>query len=126
MFGQFIWRHISDDWLVSRTASNLFLLSTAIVLTLTIALSGDFVPDSSLWLQLFWGIAGITGSVSAFFIWGGMYRHWMRYYHSDPFIRKVWFLFLLIGLWYGAILYFGFVYLPAFKTNDLRQNKPQQ
>jgi hypothetical protein len=58
------------------------------------------------------GIGGVLGAVGVFFLWGGMWRYWIGCDSSFVFARRVWFLALSVGLWYGAILYYVLVYLP--------------
>jgi hypothetical protein len=111
--GSFIWRRIDDEWLVSRSASAFFALSSLVIVGMTVVVFANVEPqalgpagDTLL------GTGGVFAAVGVFFLWGGMWRYWMRCDSSSLVARRVWFLALAVGLWYGAILYYVFVYLP--------------
>ena len=117
--GSFIWSRISDEWLVSRDASRWLGVSALIILLVTIAIFADLPSQTgSVAPNLVWGIAGTFGAISVFFVWGAMWRYWMRDEPSLRANRRAWGVLLTVGVWYGAILYYLFVYLPA--TNRIR------
>ncbi|SRR6266568_1988453 len=114
MFPSLFWRRITDEWLVSKAARVLFGFAAFVSLLLTFAGVFD-MPQGELtfFVRLFFGILGVLGTLGAFFLWGGMWRYWMNIDSSSGWLRRVWFAVLLFGVWYGAILYFLVVYLPA-------------
>jgi hypothetical protein len=110
--GSFIWRRIDDEWLVSKSASAFFALSVLIIVGMTVVLFANiesqtlgFVGNALL------GIGGVLAAVSVFFLWGGMWRYWIECDSSSLAARRIWFLVLVVGLWYGAILYYALVYM---------------
>lgn len=114
MFLQSLWRLVSNDWLVGRTASRLFAASSVIALATTPFSLGltkiPQVPTLS-WTNLFLAIAGVVGSLSIIFLWTGMWRYWTQCDASSRAVRRIWFFVLLFGLWYGAVLYYLVRYL---------------
>ena len=101
----------SDDWIVSVIAQRLFLVSTLLVFALTPLFLGQIdVSHMSFSGRLPWGILAIIGPVGMFFLWLGMWRYWARIDDSRQGSKRLWFLVLLIGFWYGSCLYFYFVY----------------
>jgi hypothetical protein len=112
--GSFIWRRISDEWLVGKKASVLFAVSSVLIAGMTAALFSDVLTqDSGSLITLFWCVAGSLCAVGIFFLWGGMWRYWMLGEPSNRAARRIWFLFLVVGMWYGAVLYYALVYLSA-------------
>jgi hypothetical protein len=112
--GSFIWKHISDEWLTSRKASVLFGASSVLILGTTAALYNYFpTEDTSKSIACFWCAAVILCAACIPFLWGGMWRFWMIGDPSNRLARGIWFLFLAFGVWYGAVFYYVFVYLPA-------------
>jgi hypothetical protein len=97
--GSFIWRRISDEWLVGKKASVLFAVSSVLIAGMTAALFSDVLTQDS-------------GSLITL-LWGGMWRYWMLGEPSNRAARRIWFLFLVVGMWYGAVLYYALVYLSA-------------
>jgi len=117
--GSFIWRRITDEWLVSRAASASFAISTFLIIGTTfVFLDGKEPQQAGSIGNLLWGVGGVSAAVSVFFLWGGMWRHWISSDSSSLTTRRVWFFVLLVGLWYGAIIYYLFVYLP--RTGKIR------
>jgi hypothetical protein len=108
-----IWTWFKDDWLITRRAANLFLLSTFLVLALTPVFFGKVHTASmSFFARLPWGILGILGPIALFFLWFGMWRYWVRIDRSAAWAKRMWFVVLLVGLWWGSCLYCFLVYLP--------------
>ncbi len=78
-----------DNWLVTRKAANLFLLSTIFVLASLPVFFGQIGPNKlTFWSRLPWGIEGLLGPFSIFFLWIGMWRYWYRLDNS-PKARKI-------------------------------------
>jgi hypothetical protein len=112
-----IWNRLGNEWLVTKTACALFGASAVLVVVLTAGLSllqGDM---PGLLPNIFWGTIGVLGTAGAFFLWTGMWRYWMRIDSSRRAMRRIWFVLLVVGIWFGAILYYLLVYLPAVRRN---------
>ena len=108
-----VWNWFSDDWLITQRAAKLFLVSTLLVLAVTPILLGRINTQTmSFWARLPWGILGVLGSVALFFLWFGMWRYWARVDNSSRWVKRIWFLLLLVGFWWGSCLYCLFLYLP--------------
>ncbi len=122
--GSFIWRRIDDEWLVSRSASAFFALSALIIVGMTVVVFANIESRTlgSVGNTLL-GIGGVFAAVSVFFLWGGMWRYWIRCDSSSLAARRVWFLALAVGLWYGAILYYALVYLPRARGRQVMQTR---
>ncbi len=118
--GSFIWRRIDDDWLMSRSASAFFALSALIIVVMTVVIFANIESRTlgSVGNTLL-GIGGVFAAVGVFFLWGGMWRYWTRCDTSSLVGRRLWFLALAVGLWYGAILYYAFVYLPSARGRQV-------
>jgi hypothetical protein len=112
-----LWNRIGDRWLVSRSASNMFGAAAILIVVVTALLAFNMAQDTGLLSEVFWAVAGVLSGLGAFFIWSGMWRFWSRLDQSSRFARRVWFVTLLIGLWYGAVLYFVLVYMRSPRTS---------
>src|SRR6266849_7564276 len=100
-----IWNRFKDEWLITKQAAKLFLVSTFLVLALTPAFLGKIHTDKMpLWERLPWAILGVLGPVALFFLWLGMWRYWVRIDCSNPWAKRMWFIVLLIGFWWGSCL----------------------
>ena len=108
-----LWNRFRDDWLITPQAAGLFFASTILVLALTPVFLGDVITaNMPLWKRIPWSILGVVGPLALFFLWIGMWRYWARVDDSRAYAKRLWFLILLVGLWYGSCLYCYFVYLP--------------
>jgi uncharacterized BrkB/YihY/UPF0761 family membrane protein len=104
---------LRDDWLVSRLSMKLFFLSALLVIAMTPVFMGVVDTNKMTFLQrLPWGILGVVGPLGLFFLWLGMWRYWVRLDDSKRWMKRVSFAVLLIGFWWGSVLYFFLVYLP--------------
>ena len=101
-----------DDWLTSSKIAKLFFVSSLLVIALTPVFSGVDTSKMTFWHRLPWGLLGIVGPIALFFLWFGMWRYWLRLDNSRVWAKRVWFFILLIGFWWGSVLYYFFVYLP--------------
>lgn len=115
--GSFIWRFISDEWLVSRRAAWLFAFFSTAVAGMTVALNSSVIPHRGAPAAASWALGGVLAGFGIFFVWGGMWRYWIARDPSPRRARRVWFLILFVGIWYGAILYYLAVYLPTIGRN---------
>jgi drug/metabolite transporter (DMT)-like permease len=117
--GSFIWRHISDKWLMSKIASVLFAISSIVIAGMTAVLGSDVqIQNTGAFSAFFWAVAGSLCGVSIFFLWGGMWRYWMLGKPSNRIARRIWFALLVVGVWYGALLYYALVYMPAIRKRE--------
>jgi hypothetical protein len=110
MFPRF-WNLIDDQWLTGRTASKLFTVAAIFTVVVPTLIYLDIAQGPGVLSQVFWGIAGVLTAFSMVFLWSGMWRFWSKLDQSSRYARRIWFFVLLFGLWYGAVLYFIFVYL---------------
>jgi hypothetical protein len=111
----FIWKRLGQEWLVSRSASTLFAICSLLTLVVTFILYIGIPSASALSTPsiVLIGVAGFAGPFAMFFLWGGMLRFWMQGEPSSRGVRKFWFLLLILGFCYGAVLYYVFVYLSS-------------
>ena len=108
-----IWDWYKDEWLVGRQAARLFLVSALLVLAMTPVFLGKVnTAKMAFFERLPWGILGVLGPIALFFIWIGMWRYWVRIDPSGLWTKRMWFVLLLVGFWWGSCLYCFFVYLP--------------
>jgi hypothetical protein len=108
-----------DEWLVSQRACRFFLIAVPFVLALTPIFFGWVtVTRVTLWMQFVGGVLGVLGPIAVFFLWLGMWRYWMKLDRSKGPVKRVWFVIMLIGFWYGSILYYFFVYRPQVRSLD--------
>ena len=103
---------LRDDWLVSRLSMRLFLLSALLVMGVTPIFLGVDTTKMTFWQRLPWGILGIIGPFGLIFLWLGMWRYWVRIDESSAWLKRIWFVVLLIGFWWGALFYYFLAYLP--------------
>lgn len=115
----FLWKNITNEWLVSKLACLLFAISALIILAVTVA-ALTVAPESELTpaSRSTWAALGVFGAVGIFFLWGGMWKFWSSCDSSSRWKRRLSFAVLLIGLWYGAIVYFFVVHLPTAIRSD--------
>lgn len=59
--------------------------------------------------------AGVGAAVGAVSLLVGMWLYWLKCDASPRRTRILWFFVLLLGLSYGAIPYYLFVYIPAVR-----------
>lgn len=115
-----IGKWISDDWLTSKTAQILFAVSAAIIISVTIAVfEFDLFSQTSqnLLHRMFLGCVGVLAPAGGFLLWDGMRQFWLRCDRSSKTSRRISFWLMLIGLWYGALLYYFIVYLPHTRSD---------
>lgn len=108
----FLWDRLGDNWLRTRAATTMFSSSAVLIIVLTLILILAPPDETSLPSRIVWAIGGILLGSSIFFLWSGMWRFWTKFDQSSRITRKLCFLLLLVGLWYGAVVYFLAVYVP--------------
>jgi uncharacterized BrkB/YihY/UPF0761 family membrane protein len=107
------WDLFKDKWLSSRSALLIFLLSTILAIALIALLWGWVSPAKmSFRERLPWGTLGLLGPIAVLFLYFGMWRYWVRIDDSRVWIKRIWFVVLLIGFWWGSCAYFFLVYAP--------------
>jgi putative flippase GtrA len=115
------WENVTDEWLVSRTACALFggaaFLGVALT-TLLVTVPPDGEP--TLALRVAWGALGVSGTMGLFFLWSGMWVFWKKCDSSSRWVRRLSFAILVVGLCYGAVVYFLLVFLPFAVRTDFR------
>lgn len=102
---------LKDEWLSTSTAAKLFFLSVLSVIALTLEYNLD-ISAASYWQHQLWDALGVLEAISILFLWLGMWRYWTRIDDSNRSAKRLWFLVLLIGFWWGSALYYFLVYLP--------------
>jgi len=115
----FIWKWLGEEWFASKNASTLFAVCSVLTLVLTAVLYIGVPSPSALSTTsiVLFGIVGFLGPLAMFFLWGGMLRYWTRSEPSGRAATRFWFVLLIVGLCYGAILYYLFVYLPSLRRS---------
>ena len=112
------WVLFSDDWLRTRAAASLFLLS-AVCVVLLYAVLHEFV-NLSYKAPFPWNTLGFLVPIGTLFLWIGMWRYWLRVDVSGAASKRVCFVVLLVGFWYGSFLYYFMRYLPdVFRRNRI-------
>ncbi len=102
-----------DDWLVTRRAGKLFLSSAIFMLLLTAFFLSSFTAlHFSSWAKLSLDLVGMVGVFSSLFLWLGMLRYWIQIDGSPKWAKRLTLVVMVLGLWYGACLYFFIVYFP--------------
>jgi hypothetical protein len=119
--GSFIWRWINDKWLMSKAASVFFAGSAFLIVGMTVVVLKDIdTGHLTLASNLLLGAGGVLSAIGAFFLWGGMWRHCRLHNFSSPASRRLWSAILVVGVFYGAVLYYGCVYLTATAQRGVR------
>jgi len=104
---------LRDDRIGSRPTAKIFGIAAIFVIAvLPVYLGLVDLTKMSLWQRFPWAILTILGPIGGFFIWLGLWRYWLRVDDSSRWMKRASFFVLLVGLWYGAIVYFLWVYLP--------------
>ncbi len=114
-------KRVSNAWLVSRTALILFAVASVLVVAIAPVLWGyvNFLETPGFGKPLLGG-GGSRRRVEHVFHLGGMWAYWTRCDSSRRAVKRIWFVILLVGFWYGSVLYYLFKYLPAEGPNTKR------
>jgi hypothetical protein len=108
-----MWKNLTDEWLSKSQAVVLFSLCSVLTLALIPVFLGRIHGhEGSLLFQTFWGSLGLLGAPATLFLWVGMWRYWAHVDNSRKWTKRFWFIVLLLGFWYGSVLYCYFAYLP--------------
>jgi hypothetical protein len=109
-----IWTWFKDEWLITRQAAKLFFTSAILVLaSVPVVLGWKIdIEKMSFWPRVPFAIYFVLLPIAIFFLWFGMWRYWVRIDHASRRDRRMWFVILLVGFWWGSCLYCLFVYLP--------------
>jgi len=112
------WGKFTDQWLMTRAATRIFFASTLLVLAFTASpwFGGSVsLNGMNFWQRLPWGIFGLTVPLAIPCLLFGMWTYWTRLDRARPWVKRAWFVVLLIGLWWGSCLYCLCVYLPQVR-----------
>lgn len=108
-----LWSKPRDEWLATNQAGLVFLACSVLTLFLTPVFLGYVSNRGGTPLfELGWGIVGALGAPATLFLWVGMWRYWARLDRSGKWTRRLWFVVLLFGFWYGSVVYCYFAFLP--------------
>jgi hypothetical protein len=118
MFGfRWFWDKTSYKWIVGTQAACLFGLASLLVSLVTaLCLAGIFHETNAVIPNTIGGVLGVVTALSMFFVWGGMQKYQEMRELRDPEPRtksRMIRIGLSVGIWYGAIIYYLLVYLPA-------------
>ena len=114
-----LWKRLDDVWLVTNRAAKLLLICTFFVIALTPMFIGYMPSSPSALTEMIWGAVGVCGALALFIIWVAMWRYWARVDNSNAWVKRLWFIILLAGFWYGSVLYYYCVYLPQRRRRGL-------
>lgn len=106
------WKKLTPEWLRSSNAASIFVVCSAFTLALVPVLFGRVQRGGSFAYQAFWGSVGVVGAPATILLWVGMWKYWAQVDDAGRWAKRFWFLILLVGLWYGSVLYCYLVYLP--------------
>ena len=107
-----LWNRFDEQWIGTRRAALLFLIASFFVLSLVPVFFGWVQPSKSSPSNFIWGVVGVLGSISIFFLWIGMWKYWARLDRSGRWAKRLWFIVMLVGFWDGSCLYCWCIYLP--------------
>lgn len=106
-----------DNWFYTSRARGLFFVSTLFVIGLTPIFWIKSLPQLDTWLNVLVGLFGVVAVVAVYYLYWGMWHYWGRLDDSSKWIKRFWFVALLIGFWWGSILYCYCLYLPQTSGN---------
>jgi phosphotransferase system glucose/maltose/N-acetylglucosamine-specific IIC component len=59
-------------------------------------------------------LVGVSAAFGVAYLCLGMWFYWSNFDKHSKLTKTLWLLIFLIGIWYGAILYFLVVFLPGY------------
>ena len=118
-----LFRVFWDD-LTSKPYKVVFSLSSvfALIAFCIVRFVGNF-PDRPLPIRLPLTCVVMLGALGAIQIWLGMWSYWVRFDSSGGWIKRLWFVVLLIGVCFASILYFAAVYIPQVMVQTKGSNQ---
>ena len=119
--GGFVWKWLPDRAVVSLTSAILFGLASSIIVVVTVITAEvNRRDDVFLHKDAILALAGALAALSVVFLWGGMWTYWVDWDTSPTATKRLWFVIMVCGVWYGAIAYFLAVYVRTRKSNANR------
>ena len=116
MILQSLWKRAGDRWFSTNEARIVFGAAAGLILAVTAVLWRGTPKNPAPAVNVGLGVLGVLAGLSIFFLWSGMWRYWIRCDSSRLLVRRIWFFVMLVGFWYGAVLYYICVYLPRTTT----------
>jgi hypothetical protein len=107
-----------DHWLVSRQAIMVFFLCTICVALATPIFLGSDPSRIYSWMGPSRNAVGGLSAVGTLLLWLGMWRYWVRIDNRGKWMKRLWFIVLLVGFWWGSFLYYFLAYLPQRFPNS--------
>jgi hypothetical protein len=109
---------MSYKWIMSPQAAWLFGLASAVVCCcwpILFRIDPSKHEKDSVLLQVAWGSFGVVSALSCFFIMLGMrqYRRLREFRSASDVKSTLVSVFLFVGVWWAAVVYYLLVYLPA-------------
>jgi hypothetical protein len=74
----------------------------------------------------FLDVLGVCVAFGICYLYFGMWFYWVEFDDGSKTAKTLWFVVLLIGMWYGSLLYFLCVYLPGYRRMKDRELQPWQ
>jgi len=117
-------RTSENHWTLDPSLRRYFLLASLIsaaVLTLGVLLSFFWFDEAAVPLpvRVVGGvIVGLSGAVSALFLWRGMSSYWWQVDRRTHGMTLFWLLAFSVGNWVGAMLYYFFVFRRIPTSGD--------
>jgi hypothetical protein len=113
----------SYKWIISSQAACLFGLASILICCLTFALFGvdlSRYEKAGLLVQAAWAVFGVSGTLGGFFLMATMkkYREMREFRNPEAKRSKFVTVFLVVGVWWSAVIYYLLAYLPA-RRQDL-------
>jgi hypothetical protein len=105
---------LGDGWFFSRQVAVLFFLGAVSVALATPVFLGFGGPTVYSWMGPARDFAGALMAVGTLFLWLGMWLYWARIDRSRPWMKRIGFFLLLIGFWYGSVIYYALFYIPEY------------
>lgn len=105
-----------DELFCARPLVWLFFVATLLVLPVTVITTGGVdLSQVRGWQQIPWDILCVACPLGLLFIFAGMWIYWVKVDRSKRARKRLWFVVLLVGAWYGSCLYYYFAYLPQVR-----------
>lgn len=105
-----------DRWLISRQAAWVFFGCTICVGFATPILLGSDPSRIYSWMGSLRDLVGGLSAIGTLFLWLGMWRYWVRVDNGGKWMKRLWFLVLLVGFWWKLSLL-----LPGILATSARQ-----